>query len=94
MAGDPHAAAAARLLARLGREAVVRGAEQTLAYLAHGVAVLGDYGEVAERRSVATLPADLEIRVGDVLTVEASAWVVDAILDSDGYTVSCVVRPA
>ena len=79
------------LLARLGREALLRG-QPVIATLEHGVAVTGDYGEVTGHRTFASMLSDSSPKVGDVLTIDGKGWVIDAIDQDDGYTVNCVLR--
>lgn len=92
--GDPFARAAARLLARLGQEAVLRGSEMTVVRIEHGVAVLGEYGELVSRKSTATMPSAMQPRARDLLTVGADAWIIDSIDADDGRLAECTVRPA
>ncbi len=80
-----------RLFARLGQEALLRGLATTV-IVEHGVAVTGEYGQVAGYRSFATLPADPLPKVGDALVVDGKSWAIDAIQENDGHTVSVVLR--
>lgn len=81
----------ARLFARLGQEALLRGLP-TRVIIEHGVAVTGEYGNVAGYRNFAMLPAAMAPKVGDALTVGGQSWVVDGIEANDGYTISVVLR--
>ena len=56
------------------------------------VAVTGEYGQVTGYRSFATLPASDAPRVGDPLVVDTTNYVVDAIQENDGHTISVVLR--
>lgn len=80
-----------RLFARLGQEAFLRGLPTTV-ILEHGVAVTGEYGQVTGYRSFATVPASDAPRVGDPLVVDTTNYVVDAIQENDGHTISVVLR--
>ncbi len=80
-----------RLFARLGQEAFLRGLPTTV-ILEHGVAVTGEYGQVTGYRSFATLPAADAPRVGDALVVDTKNYVIDAIQENDGHTISVVLR--
>ena len=80
-----------RLFARLGQEAFLRGLP-VIVILEHGVAVTGEYGQVAGYRSFATLPADPLPKVGDALVVDAANYVVDGIQGDDGSTTSVILR--
>ncbi len=80
-----------RLFARLGQEALLRGLPTTV-ILEHGVAVTGEYGQVTGYRSFATIPAVESPKVGDALVVDTKNYVVDAIQENDGHTISVVLR--
>ena len=64
----------------------------TTVILEHGIAVTGEYGQVTGYRSFATLPASDAPRVGDPLVVDTTNYVVDAIQENDGHTISVVLR--
>jgi len=80
-----------RLFARLGQEALLRGLP-VIVILEHGVAVTGEYGQVTGYRSFATIPAAESPKVGDPLVVDTKNYVVDAIQENDGHTISVVLR--
>lgn len=83
---DPFARMSDRLLARLGGEAVLRGAIPCNASITHGVAVTGEYGEVVSYRATAMLPKSVNPRAGDSLYQNGTAWVLDSLESDDGYT--------
>ncbi len=88
---DAFARMHARLFARLGQEALLRG-QPTAALIEHGVEIIGEYGQIAGFRSVATLPVASEPKKGDALTVEGKTWILDAVDKNDGYTTDWVLR--
>lgn len=89
---DPFVRMTNRLFARLGVEAVLRGATPTRAILSHGVALTGEYGQVTAHRSMASLPSGDAPRVGDALEAQGTNYVIDAIERDDGYTADCILR--
>lgn len=80
-----------RLFARLGQEALLRGLP-AIVIMEHGVAVTGEYGQVTGYRSFATIPVSAAPKVGDALVVDGKNYVVDAIQENDGHTISVVLR--
>lgn len=95
MAGDPFARMQDRLHARLGSEAVLRG-EPCLATLEHGVAILGEHGEVVAFRTVASIRGGPTPRQGDTLVVKlegggTKSYTIDALQGNDGYSSSCIL---
>lgn len=80
-----------RLFARLGQEALLRGAPTT-AILEHGIAIAGEYGEVTGYRSAATLPTADNPRPGDVLVVDGKTWTIDSLQGNDGSSVDVMLR--
>ena len=74
-----------RLLARMGEEALLRGAVQCRVHIEHGVEVQGSHGEVAFERVVATMLKSLDPRKGD--TIEVGKTVNDVWVPEVTYTV-------
>ena len=60
--------------------------------VSHGVAITGDMGELVSYRSVANVPAADNPRGGDALLVNGKSYVIDSIMDNNGYMVRCVLR--
>lgn len=89
---DPFARMTGSLLARLGGEAFLRGSEPCRVSIQHGVAVVGEYGEVSAYRSLATIDRSLNPAAGDALTAEGKSWVLDVKDSDDGYTVNYWLR--
>lgn len=83
----------ARLFARMGQPASVQGVE-CLAIIAHGVATLGEYGEVAAHVSTASLRSALNARAGNALSVGNDRYVLDALIHDDGYCAEFTLRKA
>lgn len=92
-----------RLLARLGKQAFLRGATICRVHIEHGVEMQGDQGEAVFERVVATMLKSLAPRKGDALVVsvdglgaplaDAETYTVDSPAFADnGYTVRVVVR--
>lgn len=81
---DPFARMAGRLLQRLGEPALLRGTVETRVSLEHGVAVLGEYGQVAGMRTMATLLASDNPACGDALVAAGKTWRLDALERNDG----------
>lgn len=90
--GAAFSRAATRLGAHFGDEAVLRAGEPVVAIISEGVELIGEYGQVAQLVTTATLMAATAPHTGDALTVGATAWIIDSILRGDGITVECVVR--
>lgn len=90
---DPFASAATRLLARLGREAVLRGTVQTRVDIARGVVQIGEMGQLMEPRDTAVLFSSVAPRVNDTLEVGGSVWILDGRITDDGYTTTHYIRP-
>lgn len=88
---DPFARATERLLARLGGEAfyttrpTLRGTPCD-ATMFHGVAVLGEYGEVVATRSTVVLSNALTPKPGDPFVVDGKTWVLDSLESTDSYS--------
>lgn len=80
------------LMARLGVDATL-GAATVRVVLEHGVAIAGEYGEVAAYRDVATMLKSSAAKVGDTITIGAVGYKLDGILFSDGYTVRFTLLP-
>jgi hypothetical protein len=83
---DPFARMTDRLLAHLGREAVLRGTEPCNVNIEQGVAVTGEYGEVVGHRTLAYVPSALLPRSGDTLQLGAKTFTLDSLESDDGYT--------
>ncbi len=91
-----------RVLARLGEDALLRGAEGCRVALEHGVEIVGAHSEAVLERTVATMQKAMLPKQGDALSIGAivagvfvaeSSWVVDSPPFADnGYSVRVVVR--
>lgn len=61
-----------RVLARLGRDAILRGAPavpKLRVAIEHGVEVQGTYGEAVSEKVIATMPKGAAPKVGDTLVI-------------------------
>ena len=85
----------ARLMSskHFGHEALLRGLP-VVADVDHGIALLGEYGEVVGRRSIADFPSAAEPKQGDAFVFKSKNYVIDSIEQDDSYTVRCVLRLA
>lgn len=88
-----------RLFARLGEQAVLRGTVPCQVNMEYGVVVnyeIGDdkfvQSEFAATVDVANIQKVYAPVVGDVLTVGAKAYIVDALASDNGYVVRCILR--
>lgn len=88
---DPFEQMAVSIRTCLGVAATTASGSEDIV-IEHGVAITGDMGEVTSYRSVASIRKAAGLRVGDHITVGADAYVLDAILKSDGYFVQFVLR--
>jgi len=88
---DPFDRLHQRLLARLGREALLRGGPVRV-IVEQGVAVTGEYGQVTGFRSLVSIPSFEKPRGGDALVIGGEAFVIDAIERDDGHLTRCFVR--
>jgi hypothetical protein len=86
MAGDPFAQATARLLARLGVEAVLHDTVPTRALMQYGIDVIGDAGQLAAKVTTATLSTADLARLGDTLVVDGVSYFLDTLHAFDGYS--------
>lgn len=93
---DPFQRLQDSVFARRGQAAVLRGGTMEAAAVTviidKGVAMTGEHGEVVALRTMATLPASAEPRIGDTLTVDAIDYVLDSLIASDGYEARFFVR--
>ena len=88
-----------RLFARLGEEAVLRGAVACRANIERNVVVnyeIGDdkfvQSEMAAVVDVANLPSETNPKPGDALAVGGKSYVIDAIASDNGYLARCILR--
>lgn len=88
---DPFDRLNQRLLARLGREALLRG-EPVRVIVEQGVAVTGEYGQVTGFRSLVSIPSAEKPRGGDALVIGSESFTVDAVERDDGYLTRVFVR--
>lgn len=93
MAGDPFARMHARLFAGpLSEEAFLRG-EAIRVLPERGSQQIGEDGQVLAHRVVVGIPVSCKPREEDPVVLAEGAHVIDALLDDDGYSVRCVLRP-
>jgi len=92
-----------RILSRLGEDAILRGDTATRVNIQQKIEVAGEFGEMVLDKTVATIPKNLDPSEGDTLSVgktvdgtwvEESAYVLDAYIDTNGYTVRYALREA
>lgn len=89
---DPFARMHERLLAHLGVEAVLRGDTPCRVNVERDVEVLGEYGQVAARRTMLHVPSDLTPKSGDAVVVGAKSYTLDGLESDDGYLSRFYVR--
>lgn len=88
-----------RLLARLGEQAVLRGSVNCQANIERGVVIDYEQGDDKFQRSefaavvdIANLPAILDPKPGDTLTVGVDSYVIDVVAANNGHLARCVLR--
>lgn len=89
---DPFARMHERLFAHLGEEAVLRGSTPCRVNVERDVEVMGQYGEVAARRTLIHIPAALNPKSGEVITIGLKSYVLDGLESDDGYAARFYVR--
>lgn len=90
---DPFSRMHDRVMNRLGNPSTINA--QVTAWpvvIEQGVAMTGEYGEVVAFRSVAVVPSINLPKSGDALVVDGAAYVIDSLLENNGYVVRCVLR--
>lgn len=71
------------LAAAFGAAGTLRGADPVAGVvISRGVAIMGDYGQVARHVDTASFPFGTVARSGDSLTVGSESWVLDHPLDN------------
>jgi hypothetical protein len=100
MAISAFSRAARRVLARLGEDSFLRGAPAGKVDIEHGVQFTGydggyatAHGDVAYVRSVATILSSYNPKVGDALVHPDGGFVLDVLVDEDGYSRRYTLRP-
>lgn len=90
-----------RLLLRLGEQAVLRELEPCIVNVERGVTVQFEVGdakfyqsETAAVVDVAHMLSENNPAPGDRLSVDGVAYVIDAIVEDNGYMARCVLRKA
>ncbi len=98
---DPFLRLAPALLGALGQPATYTAtsayppdAREVRALLTKNAEVVGQYGELLERRTVADLDATAipAPRVGDTLAVGDTTYTVDRVASDDGYLIRVILR--
>lgn len=94
MQTDPFAEMHDRLADHFGaRQSTIRGVPASRPIsITHGVAITGEFSEVVSFRSVALIADADEPKGGDTIMVNGTTYVIDSLLDSDGYAVRCILR--
>lgn len=89
----------ARLLSRLGEQAVLRGAVDCTVNIERGVVVNYETGddkfvqsEVAAVVDIANISSEFSPAPGDALVIGAESYIIDAIAADNGYMARCVLR--
>jgi hypothetical protein len=106
MMRDPFARAAKSILGRLGKDALLRGAQAGKVHIEHGVEVYERHqdGESVFQRSIATIDKQFAPKHGDELVILASSdgsysgapevtYRVQNQYQDNGYTVRRIVLP-
>ncbi len=90
---DPFARMHQSLFARLGEEAFLRTTDACRAAVEHGVAIAGEYGEVAGYRTAVDImyAGVARPKKGDSLAVGTNSYVLDSALKDDGYSARWIV---
>lgn len=85
--------AADRILARLGEDAVLRGAVPCRVHIEHGVEVVGEHAETTIARSVATIGKAVTPKIGDTLVVAGQSYVIDSPpMQDNGFNARFLLR--
>lgn len=88
-----------RLLARLGEQAVLRGAVACSVNIERGIVIDYENGDDKFQRSeysavvdIANVASSLNPKPGDSLTVGAESFIIDAVAADNGHLARCVLR--
>lgn len=84
---DPFRRVAESILARMGRDALLRGIVLCKVPLEHGVEIVGEYGQVVALRTVATIDKALLPYPKDTLAIDGVNYTLDGLIADNGYTV-------
>lgn len=81
------------ILLALGEDAFLRGEGPFKVNIEHSVQVFNDVGEFVGLRSVATISADAEPALGDLLQHPDGDFTLDATQQSNGVNLRFVLKP-
>lgn len=91
---DPFLRAMDRLgKSRAGEKVKLRG-KDTRALVERGTSQLGDVGQVIAYRTIVQFPSYLDPQEDDSVILQDGTYVVDAVLEDDGYWAKVVLREA
>ena len=81
------------VLAVLGEDATLRGTEPCRVNIEHGVQVTGGDGMTVLEKSVATIAASLNPKVGDMLTHPDGTYRLDVEAGNNGHSKRFILLP-
>jgi hypothetical protein len=83
----------ATVLATFGGDSMLRGSEPCRVNIEHGIQVTGPDGMTVTERSIATIAASLDPKVGDALAHPDGNFRLDVETASNGYSKRFVLLP-